>query len=131
MDHADERRARRWKQRCQCVRTNFCEEIIGSGFELSSDKLGNAEVPGLAAGRYTVRVSADSFFTFEAPLTLVLGESASLHTQLQVGAASQQIEVQESATGVDSERTEPSQVISPNEIQNLPILERNFIDLCC
>ncbi len=96
--------------------------------ETTSDMVGAGEVPGLAAGRYKLRVSADAFATSEAPLTLVLGESASLHTQLQVGATSQQIDVRESSIGVEGERTASSQVVNSKEIQNLPILERDFID---
>ena len=96
--------------------------------ESASDRGGTAEVPGLAAGRYMMRVSADAFATSEAPLTLALGDSISLHTQLRVGTTSQEIEVRESTGGVDIQRTAPSQVINPSEIQNLPILERDFID---
>lgn len=95
--------------------------------ELSSDKTGDAALPGLAAGRYTVRVSADGFAITETPLTLALGESASLHTRLRVSGASQQIDVRDTPVGVETDRTAPSQVISPSEIQNLPILERDFI----
>ncbi len=95
---------------------------------MSSDKTGDADVPGLVAGRYVVRVSAESFAVTEMPLTLALGETASLHARLQVAGTSQQVDVRDTSAGVETDRTAPSQVISPSEIQNLPILERDFID---
>ncbi len=95
---------------------------------VSSDKTGDAEVPGLVAGIYIVRVSAAGFAIAETPLTLALGESASLHTRLQVAGTSQEVDVRDTPVGVETDRTAPSQVISPSEIQNLPILERDFID---
>jgi hypothetical protein len=93
-----------------------------------SDKLGLVVVPGLPAGSYTLTVDAESFSTFEAPLTLTLGQVADLQIPLRIQAASAQVVVHDTTSEVETERTERSQVINPEQISDLPIAERDFID---
>jgi hypothetical protein len=94
----------------------------------ATDKLGLAVIPGLPAGEYTLNVNTPSFSPYQAPLTLTLGEVASLHVALTIQAATQQVEVHDTAQGVDTERTERSDVIDPAQISDLPITDRDFID---
>jgi hypothetical protein len=93
-----------------------------------SDRLGLAILPGLPAGEYTLAVEADSFSTYQAPLTLTLGQVVDLHIPMRIRAANQQVEVHDTTNEVDTERSERSQVINPAQISNLPIAERDFID---
>ena len=92
------------------------------------DKLGLVVVPGLPAGSYTLTVDADSFSTYQAPLTLTLGQVADLQIPLRIRAATEQVVVHDTTTEVDTERTEGSQVIQPTQISDLPISDRDFID---
>lgn len=93
-----------------------------------SDKLGLAIISGLPAGQYMLTVDADGFSRYEAPLTLTLGQVASLQIALRVSTATEQVVVHDTASGVEQQRTEGSQVIPPNQIANLPIADRDFID---
>jgi hypothetical protein len=93
-----------------------------------SDKLGLAVISGLPAGQYKLTAGADGFGTYEAPLTLTLGQAASLQVTLRVHVASEQVEVHGTIEGIDKERTEGSQVIEPAQISSLPISDRDFID---
>jgi Carboxypeptidase regulatory-like domain len=93
-----------------------------------SDKLGLAVIPGLPAGEYTLTVGAEGFTTYQAPVVLTLGQVASLQISLHIHAATEQVEVHDTAQGVDKERTEGSQVINPTQISDLPISDRDFID---
>jgi len=93
-----------------------------------SDKLGLAAISGLPAGEYKFTAAAEGFGVYEAPLTLTLGEAASLQIRLRVRAATEQVEVHDTTQGVDEERTEGSQVIAPEQIADLPISDRDFID---
>ena len=93
-----------------------------------SDKLGLAVISGLAAGEYKFTAEADGFGAYEAPLTLTLGQEASLQIKLRVRAATEEVEVHDTTQGVDKERTEGSQVIAPEQIADLPISDRDFID---
>lgn len=93
-----------------------------------SDKLGLVVIPGLPAGQYALTVNAEAFSPYEAPLTLTLGQVASLQVTLHIHAAAEQVEVHDTTQGVDRERTEGSQVIDPMQISELPISDRDFID---
>jgi len=93
-----------------------------------SDKLGLAVIPGLPAGQYKVSAVAVGFAGYESPLTLTLGQTASLPITLRVRAATEQVEVRDTSTGVEKERSEGSQVIAPEQIADLPIADRDFID---
>jgi hypothetical protein len=59
---------------------------------------------------------------------LTLGQTASLQITLRIHAATEQVEVRDTTTGVEKERTEGSQVIAPEQIADLPISDRDFID---
>jgi len=93
-----------------------------------SDKLGLTVIPGLSAGEYKLTAGAEGFISYEAPLTLTLGQTASLQITLRIHAATEQVEVRDTTTGVEKERTEGSQVIAPEQIADLPISDRDFID---
>ena len=93
-----------------------------------TDKLGLAVIPGLPAGEYTLTINTPSFSPYQAPLTLTLGEVASLQAGLHIQTATQQVEVHDTAQGVETERVEHGEVINPAQISDLPIAERDFID---
>jgi len=93
-----------------------------------SDKLGVAVIPGLQAGEYKLTANAEGFGAYETPLTLTLGQTASLQITLRVRAATEQVVVSDTPEGVETERTEGSQVIDPAQISDLPISDRDFID---
>lgn len=93
-----------------------------------SDKLGLTVIPGLPAGEYQLTASAEAFTSYETPLTLTLSQTASLRITLRIRAATEQVEVRDTAAGVDKEQTEGSQVIAPEQIADLPISDRDFID---
>ena len=93
-----------------------------------SDKLGQTVIPGLPAGEYKLTADAAGFSAYEAPLMLRLGQTASVEVTLRVRAATEQVEVSDTTTGVDKQRTEDSQVIAPEQIAELPISDRDFID---
>src|SRR6202795_2871413 len=93
-----------------------------------SDKLWLAVISGLPAGQYKLTAGAEGFGTYEAPITLTLGQIASLHATLRVHAATEQVEVHDTTDGVDKETAESSQVIEPAQISELPISDRDFID---
>jgi len=93
-----------------------------------SDKVGVTVISGLTAGQYKVTAGANGFGAFETPLTLTLGQTVSSQITLRIRAATEQVEVHDTASGVEKERTEASQVIAPEQIADLPISDRDFID---
>jgi hypothetical protein len=89
---------------------------------------GLAVIPGLAAGSYEITVSAARFNDFKSVLVLSVGQNASFTVVLGVAGVKQQVEVRESMQGVDTAKSEVSQVIDPQQISDLPIASRDFID---
>jgi hypothetical protein len=93
-----------------------------------SDKLGLTVISGLQAGQYKMTAEAEGFGAYETPLTLTLGEVASLQITLRIHAATERVEVHDTNDGVEKERAESSQVVEPAQISGLPISDRDFID---
>ncbi len=94
----------------------------------NSDNLGSTVISGLVAGQYQLTVKAEGFGAYDAPVLLTLAQKASLAITLHVRAATEQVEVSDATIGVDKEQAEESQVINPQQIAELPISDRDFID---
>jgi len=94
-----------------------------------ADRAGLAVLTALTAGNYRFEVKADGFSSYEQSLTLSVGQVASIAVQLGIAAVKQSVSVSESsAAAVETDKTETSQVIRPNQIADLPIAGRDFID---
>jgi hypothetical protein len=89
---------------------------------------GVAEIPGLPAGKYQLRVESEQFSSWQATLTLTVGQNASVPVTLGIKTVQENVDVQETAQGVDSQKAEVSQVIETEKIADLPISGRDFID---
>jgi hypothetical protein len=95
--------------------------------DLSSDT-GVAVIPGLPAGNYQLTVESDQFSSYQVPLTLTVGQIASVSVTLRMATVKQQVDVQDTVQGVDTQKSEVSQVIDAQKISDLPIPGRDFID---
>jgi hypothetical protein len=78
---------------------------------------------------YLVRAEAAGFKTLNATIAVQVGVTASGNFKLELGQSSQVVEVQEYTTQVNTEQATVQGVISPEQIENLPINGRNFLDL--
>src|SRR5579862_7954679 len=95
----------------------------------TSNRAGLAVLNALAAGNYQVTVKAAGFEPWQAILTLTVGQNASISVQLGIAAVKQSVTVSESsASAIDTDTAESSQVITPQQISDLPIVGRDFID---
>ena len=83
----------------------------------------------LTPGEYSVRVDAPGFKTLDTAITVEVGVTSPGNFKLQVGQASQVIEVQASEVQVNTEQATVQGVINTTQIENLPINGRNFLDL--
>jgi carboxypeptidase family protein len=93
-----------------------------------SDRSGQAVLTALTAGDYSLTVQTDGFSVYERPITLTVGQVASIAAQLGLATVKQSIAVSEVRTSIETEKTESSQVIPPNQIDDLPTAGRDFID---
>ncbi len=84
---------------------------------------------GLIPGQYQVRVEAKGFQTSQTDVTVQVGQTTTANAQIQIGASSQVVEVQAAAVGVNTEQATVQGVLTSQQIDNLPINGRNFLDL--
>jgi len=83
----------------------------------------------LTPGNYVVRVEAKGFKASEQPVTVQVGVTTAGNAKLQVGQSSQVVEVQGSQVQVNTEQATVQGVLTTEQIENLPINGRNFLDL--
>ncbi len=83
----------------------------------------------LSPGEYVVRIEANGFKTVQIPITVQVGNIASASTILELGASSSVITVEAGAEVVNLEQATIQGVVTQDQIDNLPINGRNFLDL--
>jgi Carboxypeptidase regulatory-like domain/TonB dependent receptor len=101
-----------------------------TGFTRTADAgtSGLYDLEAMPVGDYTVTASASGFKTEEKDVTLQVGQIATLNFSLAVGQVSEKIVVQATSEVTEPTRTQISDVITQNQIQNLPVNGREFID---
>ena len=90
---------------------------------------GNYATGALIPGDYTVRVEAGGFKTTEMLVVVQVNTTASGNLKLSLGESSQVVEVQASELVVNTEQATVQGVLTAQQIENLPINGRNFLDL--
>src|SRR5437660_2696617 len=88
---------------------------------------GLSVIPGLPPGNYDLTAAVKGFAPRTVPVSLSVGQTASLVVTLGVTVL-QQVQVQDVVQGIDTEKSEVSQVIDTPKIADLPISGRDFID---
>ncbi|MEK7405306.1 MAG: TonB-dependent receptor [Acidobacteriota bacterium] len=90
---------------------------------LESNEAGVFAAPALApSAGYTITVNKQGFAAFEAKgIEVLVGQNVNINAVLQVATTTLQIEVTEAAPIVEQTKTGVSQVVTSDQIQNLPI----------
>src|SRR6202166_3100226 len=101
----------------------------GQSLNLNANSSGAYTSGPLAPGAYKVQVSAKGFSSVSETITVEVGTTASANIKLQLGQESQVIEVQASTVAVNTEQAEVQGVLNSDQIANLPVNGRNFLDL--
>lgn len=80
-------------------------------------------------GTYTVTVAHSGFSTTKSIVTVQIGNVTNGNLTLSAGGGTQVVEVQASDVRVDTQQSEVQGVLTTQQIENLPINGRNFLDL--
>ena len=83
----------------------------------------------LVPGDYTVRVEAPGFKATEKPAIVLVGNITSGSVTLEVGSESTVVTVEGTAVSVNTDQATIQGVVTSQQIENLPINGRNFLDL--
>lgn len=96
----------------------------------TSDEYGFYRILELRVGRYEFTISSKGFATeVRSGVTLVVGQQASINVLLKVAGTDETITVSEEAPIIDKAKTSVGTTITTKQIDDLPLQDRNFIDL--
>jgi hypothetical protein len=96
--------------------------------EAATNEVGLYSFPNLVAGVYELRISAKGFRDFvQTGIIVRINESLRLDVKLQVGTATQTVEVSANASPLDFETGEIKHGLSPETIADLPLLGQGNI----
>lgn len=84
---------------------------------------------GLPVGDYSVRVQAQGFKTAELTIPVQISVTSSGNVKLEVGLESTTVEVQTAAIAVNTEQSTVQGVLTGEQIDNMPVNGRSFLDL--
>ena len=100
-----------------------------AAIRLSASSSGAYSSGPIQPGDYVVRAEAKGFKTAEQGVAVEVGNIATVNPKLVIGQESQVIEVQGSAIAVNTEQATVQGVLNVDQIENLPVNGRNFLDL--
>jgi hypothetical protein len=101
----------------------------GQILNLTTNSVGAFSSGPLDPGNYKVQVSAKGFSSVSQTIGVQVGNAATFNVKLQVGQESQVIEVQASTVAVNTEQAIVQGVLTSEQVENLPVNGRNFLDL--
>ncbi len=96
---------------------------------VGSNSSGSFNSGALLPGNYTVLMSAKGFSSAETRMTVLVGNTATVNATLRIGNEKETVEVQDSAAQVNTEQATVQGVLNEQQIENLPVNGRNFLDL--
>lgn len=104
-------------------------KATGRVLQRVSNTTGTYNSGGLLPGNYVVRVEAKGFKTAVLPVTVQVGVTSAGNVALQVGSTETVVQVQASSVAVNTVQPTIQSVLTAQQIQQLPINGRNFLDL--
>jgi hypothetical protein len=83
----------------------------------------------LVPGVYKVRIESKGFKTSEVTLDVKVDTTANGSVKLEIGQEANVVEVQASSVQINTQQAEVQGVLEADQIENLPVNGRNFLDL--
>ena len=112
--------------RAQIAITNMA---TGQVIKLTTNSSGSFHSGALIPANYKVNVLATGFRSVEAGVTVLVGNTATLNVSVQLAQENEVVEVKGSETRVNTEQPTVQGVLDAEQIENLPVNGRNFLDL--
>ncbi len=111
------------------AKITISNKATGQVSTTTSTSSGTYNSGGLIPGDYLVRVEAKGFKTSQLPVVVQVAVTASGNIKLEIGQEATVVDVQGSAVTVNTEQATVQGVLSGEQIDNLPVNGRNFLDL--
>ncbi|HEV2667741.1 MAG TPA: TonB-dependent receptor, partial [Blastocatellia bacterium] len=110
------------------AKLTLTDVVKGTSRVAASDGSGNYVFLGLLPSTYELRVEAQGFGEKATRIELTVGQRANIPIKLGTGRIEIRVYVEAGAEVVETSRTEQSSTVGANQIANLPINRRNFMD---
>jgi len=101
---------------------------MGFSRSVQASDAGEYTIPALPAGEYSVSAVYSGFGKQTKTITLQVGQAAELDFSLTPGSMAEKVEVEATSELQEPTRTQVSTVITQNQIVDLPVNGREFID---
>jgi hypothetical protein len=111
------------------AKITFTNKATGDTTSVTSNSSGNYNSGGLLPAEYVTRVEAAGFKTQVQTITVQVVQTSTGSFKLEIGQGSTVVEVQGSTNTINTEQATVQGVISGEQIDNLPVNGRNFMDL--
>jgi Carboxypeptidase regulatory-like domain len=111
------------------AKVTITNKATGDSTNVTTNSSGLYTSGGLFPAEYVVRVEATGFQTQVQTINVQIVQTASGNFKLEIGSGSTVVEVQGSANTLETEQATVQGVISGEQIDNLPVNGRNFLDL--
>lgn len=96
---------------------------------VSTNASGAYSTGSLVPATYRVQASAKGFSTVAQDVVVQVGNTATVNIRMALGQENQVVEVQGSQLTVNTEQATVQGVLTSDQIENLPVNGRNFLDL--
>ena len=111
------------------AKVTMTNRATGQVMTTSTTSAGTYTSGALTPGNYSVHVESQGFKTLELMVTVQVNTTASGNVKLEVGQGTQLVQVQATEMAVNTEQATVQGVLTADQIENLPINGRNFLDL--
>jgi hypothetical protein len=111
------------------AKVTLSQPSTGLNKVLTATGSGYYSAGSLVPGEYKVVAEAPGFSSISKTLTVQVGVATAGDLKLNVGTSSTVVEVQGNAVAIDTQTTQIAGVLSREQIANLPLNGRNFLDL--
>lgn len=110
------------------AKITITDKATGQVIKATSNSAGAYTSGALVPGNYVVRVEAGGFKAAELSVVVQVGTSATGNVTVEVGQASETIEVSASAVQTNTEQATVQGVLTGAQMDTLPVNGRNFLD---
>jgi len=111
------------------AKVTITDKSTGQVIRTATNSAGSYNSGSLVPDNYILRVEAPGFRSTEVALTVLVNNTANGNVKLTVGQTSETIEVQATSVQVNTEQATVQGVLTSDQIDNLPVNGRNFLDL--
>ncbi len=111
------------------AKVDITNKATGQVISVTTNSSGAYNSGPLSPADYVVGISAKGFSKLAMSLTVTVGNTANGNAKMQLGQESTVVEVQGTELQVNTEQAQVQGVLNTQQIENLPVNGRNFLDL--